>query len=159
MTLQIKGFFDTNTNTISYVVSDPATKSAAIIDPVLDYSPNSGRTSKTSADVLIAHMRGNGLTLEWILETHVHADHLSAAPYVRQELGGKLAIGSHVVEVQEVFGKVFNAGPEFPNDGRQFDHLFEDGETFAIGSLEATAMHTPGHTPACMTYLIEDAAF
>lgn len=157
--MDIKAFFDTATNTVSYVVADPETKHAAIIDSVLDYSPNSGRTSKQSADAVIAYMRDNGLTLDWVLETHVHADHMSAAPYLRQELGGKLGIGKDVIEVQKVFGKVFNAGPDFPNDGRQFDHLFDDGETFMIGNLQATALHTPGHTPACMTYLVEDAAF
>ncbi|MFV2092947.1 MAG: MBL fold metallo-hydrolase [Hyphomicrobiales bacterium] len=159
MTLQVKGFFDPATNTVSYVAADPATKAAAIIDPVLDYAANSGRTSRQSADTLIAYVRDNALTVEWILESHVHADHLSAAPYLRQQLGGKVGIGADVVKVQEVFGKVFNAGLDFPNDGRQFDHLFGDGEVFAIGDIQATALHTPGHTPACMTYLVDDAAF
>ena len=155
----VKAFFDPATNTVSYVVSDPATKHAAIVDSVLDYDPKSGRTSKVSADAVIAFVRDEGLTVQWILETHVHADHLSAAPYLKDQVGGTLAIGSNIRTVQDVFGKVFNAGTEFARDGSQFDRLFEDGETFMLGQIEAKAIHTPGHTPACMTYVIGDAAF
>lgn len=155
----IKMFFDEPTNTFSYVVSDPETGQAAIVDSVLNYDPKSGRTSKHSADEIIAYLKDQGLTVEWILETHVHADHLSAAPYLKAQVGGKLAIGSNIKVVQDVFGKVFNAGTEFKRDGSQFDVLFEDGETFKVGSIEARAIHTPGHTPACMTYVIGDAGF
>lgn len=158
-TPDVKAFFDPATFTVSYVVSDPATKQAAIVDSVLDYDPKSGRTSKASADAVIAFVREQGLTVQWILETHVHADHLSAAPYLKEQVGGQLAIGSNIRTVQDVFGKVFNAGSEFQRDGSQFDRLFEDGETFMLGSIEATALHTPGHTPACMTYVIGDAGF
>jgi glyoxylase-like metal-dependent hydrolase (beta-lactamase superfamily II) len=155
----VKTFFDEATFTATHVVWDPETKAAAVIDTVKDYDPKSGRTSTESADDLIAFIREQGLTLEWILETHVHADHLTAAPYVRDTLGGKIGIGARIDVVQGVFKKVFNAEKDFPTDGRQFDHLFEDGERFAIGNLEASVMHTPGHTPACATYLIGDAAF
>lgn len=155
----VKAFFDPATNTVSYVVCDPQTKQAAIVDSVLDYDPKSGRTSKASADAVIAFVREQGLTVQWILETHVHADHLSAAPYLKDQVGGTLAIGSNIRTVQDVFGKVFNAGTEFARDGSQFDRLFEDGEVFQLGSIEARALHTPGHTPACMTYVIGDAAF
>jgi glyoxylase-like metal-dependent hydrolase (beta-lactamase superfamily II) len=155
----VKTFFDEETFTFSHVVSDPKTKRAAIVDSVLNYDPKSGRTAKTSADEIIAYVQGQGLTVDWILETHVHADHLSAAPYLKDKLGGKLAIGSNIKTVQDVFGKVFNAGTEFARDGSQFDHLFEDGEQFAVGSIQARAMHTPGHTPACMVYVIGDAGF
>ncbi|MCH8491362.1 MAG: MBL fold metallo-hydrolase [Oceanicaulis sp.] len=155
----VKAFFDPATFTVSYVVSDPATKQAAIVDSVLDYDPKSGRTSKASADAVIAYVRDEGLTVQWILETHVHADHLSAAPYLKEQVGGTLAIGSNIRTVQDVFGKVFNAGTEFQRDGSQFDRLFEDGEIFKLGSIEARALHTPGHTPACMTYVIGDAGF
>ena len=155
----VQAFFDEPTFTVSYVVTDPATKACAVIDSVLDYDPASGRTSKDSADQIIAYIREHGLSLEWILETHVHADHLSGAPYIQERLGGKLAIGSEITTVQDVFGKIFNAGTQFQRDGSQFDHLFRDGDTFRIGELEAHAMHTPGHTPACMTYVIGDAAF
>jgi glyoxylase-like metal-dependent hydrolase (beta-lactamase superfamily II) len=158
-TPDVKAFFDPATFTVSYVVSDPATKQAAIIDSVLDYDPKSGRTSKASADAVIDYVRAQGLTVQWILETHVHADHLSAAPYLKEQVGGTLAIGSNIRTVQDVFGKVFNAGSEFQRDGSQFDRLFEDGETFQLGSIEARALHTPGHTPACMTYVIGDAGF
>ncbi|GGE46998.1 hypothetical protein GCM10011367_22240 [Marinicauda pacifica] len=155
----IKMFFDEPTNTFSYVVSDPETSKAAIVDSVLNYDPKSGRTSKHSADEIIAYLKDQGLTADWILETHVHADHLSAAPYLKEKVGGKLAIGSNIKVVQDVFGKVFNAGTEFKRDGSQFDVLFEDGETFKVGNIEARAIHTPGHTPACMTYVIGDAGF
>lgn len=155
----IKPFFDPATFTYSYVVSDPSTKRCAIIDPVLDYDPAAGRTSFKSADRLIAYVREQVLQVDWLLETHVHADHLSAAPYLKRELGGQLAIGENITIVQDTFGKLFNADAAFAPDGHQFDHLFKDGDTFQIGTLEARAMHTPGHTPACMTYLIDDAGF
>lgn len=157
--LQIESFFDEATNTVSYIVFDRTTLACAVVDSVLDYDPKSGRTSTASADRIVARVRELGARLEWILETHVHADHLSAAPWIKQQLGGRLGIGEHIVTVQQVFGKLFNAGTEFERDGSQFDHLFRDGEAFKIGSLQARALHTPGHTPACMSYLIEDAAF
>ncbi|MFO1072774.1 MAG: MBL fold metallo-hydrolase [Geminicoccaceae bacterium] len=152
-------FFDEATNTFSYIVTDPATRRCALVDSVLGFDPASGRTCRAAADRLIAAVRAQGLEVEWILETHVHADHLSAAPYLKEQLGGKLGIGQNIRLVQELFGKVFNAGTEFQRDGSQFDHLFADGETFRLGGIEALAMHTPGHTPACMTYVIGDAAF
>ena len=155
----VEVFFDPATFTYSYVVTDPTSKRCAIIDSVLDYDPAAGRTSYASADRLIAYVREQHLHVDWLLETHVHADHLSAAPYLKRELGGQLAIGENITVVQNTFGKLFNAGTEFATDGRQFDHLFKDGDTFQIGSLEARAIHTPGHTPACMTYLIGDAGF
>ncbi|WP_429912926.1 MBL fold metallo-hydrolase [Glycocaulis sp.] len=155
----VKAFFDEPTNTVSYVVSDPATKKAAIVDSVLDYDPKSGRTSRDSADAIIAYVKAQGFEVQWLLETHVHADHLSAAPYLKEKLGGTLAIGSNIRTVQDVFGKVFNAGTEFQRDGSQFDRLVEDGDTFKLGNIDVRAIHTPGHTPACMTYVIGDAAF
>ena len=155
----VEGFFDPATSTISYIVFDRHSKQCAVVDSVLDFDPKSGRTSTQSADRVIARIRELGGKLEWILETHVHADHLSAAPYIKEQLGGKLGIGKEITTVQTVFGRVFNAGTEFARDGSQFDHLFADEEAFRIGTLEARALHTPGHTPACMTYLIEDAAF
>lgn len=155
----IRGFFDPDTFTVSYVAIDPATKKAAVIDSVLDFDPASGRTKTAAADQLIAYVKERGVTVEWLLETHVHADHLSAAPYLKEKLGGTLAIGSEIVTVQNTFGKVFNAGTEFARDGRQFDLLLKDGDTFKLGSIDCRAMHTPGHTPACMTYLIGDAGF
>jgi glyoxylase-like metal-dependent hydrolase (beta-lactamase superfamily II) len=138
---------------------DPGSNSAAVIDPVLDFDPASGRTSTTSADAVVSFIRGNELNLEWILETHVHADHLSGASYLKELLGGRTGIGAKVTAVQDVFGDLFNAGSEFARDGRQFDHLFESDETFTIGALEGCAWHTPGHTPACMTYVFDNAAF
>ncbi|HLI10015.1 MAG TPA: MBL fold metallo-hydrolase [Alphaproteobacteria bacterium] len=156
---EITGFFDRVTFTISYVVADPATKRAAVIDSVLDYDPKSGRTGTVSADAIIAHVQEHGLTVEWLLETHLHADHLSAIPYLKAALGGRTGIGEHVAAVQETFKKLFNAEPGFATDGRQFDHLFRDGEHFALGRLEGAVLHTPGHTPACITYVIGDAAF
>lgn len=156
--LQVEGFFDPATWTVSYIVLDKRTRQCALVDSVLDYDPKSGRTSHASADLLIARVRELGATVQWILETHVHADHLSAAPYLKQELGGQLGIGQHITTVQKVFGSLFNAGADFARDGRQFDHLFSDGETFSIGGLQARAMHTPGHTPACMTYVVSDAS-
>jgi glyoxylase-like metal-dependent hydrolase (beta-lactamase superfamily II) len=155
----VTGFFDDGTNTISYVVRDPTSQAAIIIDSVLDFDAAAGRTSTTSADALIKFVRDHDLNVEWVLETHVHADHLSAAPYLKDQLGGQLAISSGVTTVQDVFGKLFNAGREFQRDGSQFDHLFEDGEKFQIGAMEGYVMLTPGHTPACATFVIGDAAF
>jgi glyoxylase-like metal-dependent hydrolase (beta-lactamase superfamily II) len=155
----VEAFFDEPTNTVSYVVTDPATRACAVIDSVLDYDAASGRTSKASADAIIAFVKDRGLACEWLIETHVHADHLSAAPYIQKAIGGRLAIGANIRTVQDTFGKIFNAGTEFERDGSQFDRLFEDGDEFALGSIAAQVMHTPGHTPACMTYLIGDAAF
>lgn len=152
-------FFDEPTNTFSYIVQDPDSSACAIIDSVLDFDYAAGRTDVRSADEIIEYVRNNNLTVEWILETHVHADHLSAAPYLHEQLGGKTGIGEKIVEVQEVFGKAFNAGTEFARDGSQFDRLFKEGDTFTIGSLDARILHTPGHTPACLTYVIGDAAF
>jgi glyoxylase-like metal-dependent hydrolase (beta-lactamase superfamily II) len=156
---EVTKFFDEPTFTFSYVVADPSTKKCAVVDSVLDFSPNSGRTSTASADQIIDFVRASGLEVEWILETHVHADHLSAAPYIQEQLGGKLAIGAQITVVQETFGKLFNAGTEFQRDGSQFDVLFKDGDEFSVGSIKAKAIHTPGHTPACMTYVIGDAGF
>ena len=155
----VKAFFDDATNTITYVVSDPKTRNCAIIDSVLDFNAAAGKITHESADEVIAYVKDQGLNLEWVLETHVHADHLSAAPYVQEQLGGKLGIGAKITVVQETFGKVFNAGTAFERDGSQFDKLFEDGDTFMIGELNAKAISTPGHTPACLTYVIEDTAF
>lgn len=155
----VRAFFDEATFTVSYVVKDPESQACAIIDSVLDFDPASGRTDKESADQIIDYVRKNDLKPEWILETHVHADHLSAAPYIRDQIGGEIAIGSNITKVQDVFGKIFNAGSEFAHDGSQFDKLLSDNETFRIGGLEAVALHTPGHTPACMTYVIGNAAF
>ena len=155
----VRAFFDPATWTLTYIVKDPNSLSCAIIDSVLDYEAASGRTKTESADQVIAMIQSEGLAVEWILETHVHADHLSAAPYLHNKLGGKIGIGAHIIDVQNIFGNLFNAEPEFRRDGSQFDHLFTDGETFSIGGLTATAMHTPGHTPACMTYHVGDALF
>ena len=155
----IAGFFDEATYTISYVVHDPATKEAAIIDSVLDYAPNSGRTSFGSADLIIEYVETNDLKVTWLIETHAHADHISAAPYLQEKLGGKLSIGKDIIRVQDVFGKLFNAGTDFERDGSQFDHMFTDGETFKVGELEGIALHVPGHTPADMAFIIGDAAF
>lgn len=157
--IKTEAFFDPATWTVSYVVSDRATRRAAVIDPVLDYDPKSGRTSTESVDRIAAYVRENALTVEWILETHAHADHLSGAQEVRARLGGRIAIGEHIRTVQATFKQVFNLEPAFATDGRQFDHLFRDGETFRIGSVEATALHVPGHTPADMAYRIDDAVF
>ena len=157
--LEVDGFFDEATNTVSYVAADPATGKCALVDSVLDFDPSAGRTDHRSADRLVAFVRERRLEAEWLLETHVHADHLSAAPYLQDQLGGALAIGRNITVVQDMFGKIFNAGTEFQRDGSQFDRLFVDGDRFMVGSIEAQAMHTPGHTPACMTYLIGDAAF
>lgn len=150
----IEASFDQTTATVSYIVVDRTTRRCAIIDSVLDYDPKSGRTATRSADHLIERVRALGATVEWLLETHVHADHLSAAAYLKEQLGGKIAIGNQIGVVQNFFGALFNVGVEFARDGRQFDHLFADGETFMIGTLPARAMHTPGHTPACMSYVV-----
>lgn len=157
--VQVRSFFDEATFTVTHVLSDPATGKAAIIDSVLDFDPASGRTSTTSADAVIAYVREQGVEVEWLLETHAHADHLSAAPYLQEQLGGKLAIGRHILTVQEVFGKIFNEGTRFARDGSQFDQLFDDGDRFAIGSIPAIALHVPGHTPADMAYVIGDVVF
>ena len=151
-------FFDPGTNTISYVVRDPASNACAVIDAVMDFDYAAGHIGFKSADKIIAYIRENSLQLEWLIETHAHADHLSAAPYIQEKLGGKIGIGEHIQEVQEVFGKVFNEGTEFRSDGSQFDRLFKDGDTYKIGALNAFAMDTPGHTPACMTHVVGDAA-
>ncbi len=154
--LQIESFFDPATFTFSHLLWDSHTSECALIDSVLDYDPKSGRTHTASADRLIARVRELGLQVQWLLETHVHADHLSAAPYLQQQVGGQLAIGAHITTVQNTFGKLFNAGTEFARDGSQFNRLFADGERFAIGGLQAQALHTPGHTPACMSYVVRD---
>jgi glyoxylase-like metal-dependent hydrolase (beta-lactamase superfamily II) len=156
---QIAAFFDPDTNTISYVVKDPGSQACAVIDPVLDMDYAAARISTRSADLIIDYIRTNALTLEWLIETHVHADHLSAAPYIQGKLSGQIGIGEHIVTVQKVFGKVFNEGTEFRRDGSQFDRLFKDGDTYQIGTMTAAVMHTPGHTPACTTHVIGDAAF
>lgn len=156
---QVQAFFDPDTWTVSYVVFDAPGGHCALVDSVLDYDPKSGRTHTTSADQLIAFVRAQHLTVDWILETHAHADHLSAAPYLRQHLGGKVTIGSQITQVQNVFKGIFHLEPEFATDGRQFDHLLQDGETFAIGQLQAQALSVPGHTPACMAYQVGDAVF
>ena len=152
--LQIEGYFEPVTATVSYLVVDAATSHCALIDSVLDYDPKSGRTHTAHADKLVARVRELGADVQWILETHVHADHLSAAPYLQRQLGGRLGIGSRITTVQNTFGKIFNAGADFARDGSQFDRLFDDGDEFAIGNLTARALHTPGHTPACMTYVV-----
>jgi glyoxylase-like metal-dependent hydrolase (beta-lactamase superfamily II) len=144
---------------VSYVIHDPETKQAAIIDSVLDFDPASGRTSFASADAVIAYVAEKGLAIDWLLETHAHADHLSAAPYLQQKLGGKIAIGEHIVTVQKVFGKLFNTGTDFQRDGSEFDRLFADGDRFQIGKLDVTVLHVPGHTPADIAYVIGDAVF
>ncbi len=155
----ISAFFDEATNTVTYVVKDPGSTTCAIVDSVLDFDYASGRTDTRSADAVIEHVRSNGLKVEWVLETHVHADHLSAAPYIQERVGGKIGIGANITVVQETFGKVFNEGTEFQRDGSQFDQLFREGDTFEIGALRGRVLHTPGHTPACLTYVIGDAAF
>lgn len=159
MNPEVRTFFDKATFTATHVVWDPATKRAAIIDSVHDYDPKSGRTDTASADAVIAFIQQEGLEVDWILETHVHADHLTAAPYLQEKLGGRIGIGARVAVVQGVFKSVFNAEEAFATDGRQFDRLFEDGEQFQIGGLTVEVMHTPGHTPACVTYVMGDAAF
>lgn len=156
-TMTVEGFFDPATCTISYLLFDSGSGECALIDSVLDYDPKSGRTRTASADQLIARVAALGARVRWLLETHVHADHLSAAPYLKTQVGGEIAIGRHVTRVQDVFGKLFNAGPAFAHDGSQFDRLLDDGDTLALGALSIRAMHTPGHTPACMTYVVTEA--
>ena len=155
----VKAFFDPDTNTISYVVKDPASNSCAVVDSVMDIDYAAGRLSYDNADEIISYIQSNDLKLEWIIETHVHADHLSAAPYIQQKQGGKIGIGDQIMIVQDTFGKVFNEGTEFQRDGSQFDRLFSDGDTYKIGSMDAFVIYTPGHTPACMTHVMGDAAF
>lgn len=156
---KVQVFFDEPTFTYSYVVQDPASGHCAIIDSVLDFDYAAGTTDTRSADAILAYIQNEALTVDWILETHVHADHLSAAPYLQDKTGARLAIGSHITTVQETFGKAFNAGTEFQRDGSQFDQLLNDGDSIQVGEMEGKAMHTPGHTPACMTYVFGDAAF
>ncbi|UOA26954.1 MBL fold metallo-hydrolase [Pseudosulfitobacter sp. DSM 107133] len=156
---EVSAHFDEATNTITYIVKDPNSDHCAIIDSVMDIDYAAGRITYDAADVLIAEIRDRGLTLDWIIETHVHADHLSAAPYLQQKLGGKIGVGDKIMVVQETFGKVFNEGTEFQRDGSQFDALFKDGDTYTIGTMNAFAMYTPGHTPACMVHVIGNAAF
>jgi glyoxylase-like metal-dependent hydrolase (beta-lactamase superfamily II) len=155
----VKAFFDEVTFTASYVIHDPELKRAAIIDSVLDYNPDSGRTASSSADALVAYVEEEELTIDWLLETHAHADHLSAAPYLQERLGGKIAIGRDIITVQQAFGKLFNAGPDFVRDGSDFDHLFDDGDAFQIGTVPAMALHVPGHTPADLAYVIGGMVF
>jgi glyoxylase-like metal-dependent hydrolase (beta-lactamase superfamily II) len=156
---EVTAFFDAPTNTISYVVKDPGSTACAVVDSVMDIDYAAGRITHQGADAIIAHVRAHGLDLQWLIETHVHADHLSAAPYIQGRLGGKIGIGEKITVVQEVFGKVFNEGTEFRRDGSQFDRLFQDGDSYMIGGMRAVVLHTPGHTPACMTHVIGDAAF
>ena len=159
MTPNVTAFFDPATFTVSYVVREPDGSNCAIIDSVLDYDPAAGRTDTSSADAIIAFVKAENLTVTWILESHVHADHLSAAPYLQQQVGGKIGIGDQITVVQDTFGKVFNEGTAFQRDGSQFDALFKDGDSVNIGQMRVDVMHTPGHTPACLTYVIGDAAF
>ncbi len=159
MTPKVHAFFDEATNTITYVVQEPEGRACAVIDSVLDFDYASGRTDTRSADAVIAFIRDNELKLEWVLETHVHADHLSAAPYIQERLGGKIGIGDRITVVQDTFGKIFNEGTRFQRDGSQFDQLFRQGDVFMIGQMRGEVLHTPGHTPACLTYVIGDAGF
>ncbi|MEE9428900.1 MAG: MBL fold metallo-hydrolase [Paracoccaceae bacterium] len=152
-------FFDEESNTFSYVVKDPNSSSCAIFDSVMDIDYAAGKITYDSADEIIAYIRDNNLSLEWLIETHVHADHLSAAPYIQEKLGGKIGVGEQITEIQETFGKVFNEGTEFQRDGSQFDKLFVEGDSYNIGGLNVFAIHTPGHTPACMTHVVGNAAF
>lgn len=156
---EVKAFFDPATWTISYVVKDPASNACAVVDSVMDIDYAAGRISYESADAIIAYVQEQGLKVEWLIETHVHADHLSAAPYIQDKVGGKIGIGENIVIVQDVFGKVFNEGTEFQRDGSQFDRLFKDGDTYNVGEMTCFVMHTPGHTPACMTHTMGDATF
>ena len=157
--MEIEGFFDSQTNTISYVVTDVQTAQCAVIDSVLDFDYASGKIEYKNADSIISYITENKLTLQWLVETHVHADHLSAAPYIQKQLGGKIAISKEIIKVQDIFGKIFNAGTEFERDGSQFDLLLGDNDSYQIGTLQATAIHTPGHTPACMAHIVGDAVF
>jgi len=156
---EVEAFFDEATNTITYVVKDPTSNACAVIDSVMDIDYAAGRITFDSADQVIKHIEDNGLKLEWIIETHVHADHLSGAPYIQERLGGKIGVGEKITVVQETFGKVFNEGTEFERDGSQFDALFKDGDTYTVGNMTGFAIYTPGHTPACMVHVIGDAAF
>ena len=156
---EIASFFDPATYTVTYIVHDPATMEAAIVDSVLDFDPNSGRTATASADKVIDYVTSHNLKVKWLLETHAHADHFSAAPYLQEKLGGQIAIGAEITTVQNVFGKLFNAGADFERDGSQFDALFKDGDTFTIGNLPVTVMHVPGHTPADIAYVVGEAVF
>jgi glyoxylase-like metal-dependent hydrolase (beta-lactamase superfamily II) len=156
---EVTAFFDEATNTISYVVKDPESSSCAIYDSVMDLDYAAGRIAFDHADEIIAHVRAQSLTVEWLIETHAHADHLSAAPYIQEKVGGRLGIGKDITTVQEVFGKIFNEGTDFQRDGSQFDRLFEEGDTYDVGGMQAFVIHTPGHTPACMTHVVGDAAF
>lgn len=155
----VKAFFDQQSNTISYVVKDPQSEFCAVIDAVMQFDYAAGRLSYDSADEMINYISGNQLTLEWIIETHVHADHLSGAPYIQEKLGGKIGIGEHIQSVQKTFGKIFNEGTEFERDGSQFDKLFKDNDKYSVGEMNCFAIHTPGHTPACMVHIMGDAAF
>ena len=159
VTPDVSAHFDEMTNTITYIVKDPSSNHCAIIDSVMDIDYAAGRITYEAADRLIAEIKERGLTLDWIIETHVHADHLSAAPYIQDKLGGKIGVGEKIMVVQETFGKVFNEGTEFERDGSQFDALFKDGDTYMIGDMQAFAMYTPGHTPACMVHVVGNAAF
>ncbi len=156
---EVTGFFDPATNTISYVVKDPGSTACAVVDSVMDIDYAAGRITYDHADQIIAHIKAQGLRLEWLIETHVHADHLSGAPYIQKALGGQIGIGRGITVVQDTFGKVFNEGTEFQRDGSQFDRLFSDGDSYQVGGMTCVAMHTPGHTPACMTHVMGDAAF
>lgn len=156
---EVIAFFDEPTNTFSYVVKDPSSNACAVVDSVMEIDYAAGRLSLVGADKIIQYIRDNKLSLEWIIETHVHADHLSAAPYIQEALGGQIGIGANITVVQETFGKIFNAGTEFARDGSQFDKLFEDGDEYHVGNMLCRAIHTPGHTPACMTHIMGDAAF
>lgn len=156
---QVEGFFDEGTNTISYIVRDPASDACAVVDTVMDIDYAAGRITSSHADALIARIEEQGLTLEWIIETHVHADHLSAAPYIQEKLGGKIGVGAKIMVIQDTFGKVFNEGTDFQRDGSQFDALFNDGDTYMIGTMPVFVMATPGHTPACMVHVVGNAAF
>jgi glyoxylase-like metal-dependent hydrolase (beta-lactamase superfamily II) len=156
---EVTPFFDAATNTVSYVVRDPASRACAVIDSVMDIDYAAGRITYDSANQIIDFIRKNDLDLQWLIETHVHADHLSGAPYIQGKLGGKIGIGANITIVQETFGKIFNEGTEFQRDGSQFDRLFADGDSYQIGKMTAYALFTPGHTPACMTHVIGDAAF
>jgi glyoxylase-like metal-dependent hydrolase (beta-lactamase superfamily II) len=155
----VSAHFDEATNTISYIVKDPKSDHCAIVDSVMDIDYAAGRISYDHADELIAEIKTRGLTLDWIIETHVHADHLSAAPYIQERLGGKIGVGDKILVVQDTFGKIFNEGTEFQRDGSQFDALFKDGDTYMVGEMQCFAIYTPGHTPACMTHVMGDAAF
>ena len=156
---EVKPFIDGASNTISYVVKDPGSSSCAVIDAVMDIDYSAGRLTYESADAMIDYIEANNLKLEWLIETHAHADHLSGAPYIQKKIGGKIGIGAGIIQIQEEFGKLFNEGTEFQRDGSQFDRLFEDGDTYTIGTMTVTTMHTPGHTPACMVHVMGNAAF